>query len=166
MIFKNLRSDLEPVKMPIPTESVPCQGNSADLSVSSSSFLVENCSQEKEIFKKARKRRMRKIQKKRVLKRKEKEWAAFAVGLRDSVDRNKNVLEGRNFNSNSVEIEVITEAKNETVSKAMSPDEICDLGERLGVITKENKSMVLSRIKEFEGLSDSGEKVQQVQVNQ
>lgn len=42
--------------------------------------------------------------------------------------------------------------RGERVIKAMSPTEIYEIGKKFGVITKENESMVLSKINEFEGV--------------
>lgn len=40
----------------------------------------------------------------------------------------------------------------------MSLNEICEMGRKLGVINKENESLVHSRIKEFECKVESGKK--------
>lgn len=82
------------------------------------------------------------------------------------MDRKKSVVNHTDKMGNFVEVVDIEEPNNGKGNKAKSPSEICEMGLKLGVISKKNERMVRNRIKELEGLVDSGKKAQQIQVNQ
>lgn len=71
LIFRNLKADLDVVKFQLIPEPKKLQTNPVDSTIIDlSPGVKENPAQKFESFKKARKRRLTKIQKKRVLKKK------------------------------------------------------------------------------------------------
>lgn len=94
---------------------------------------------------------MKKIQKKRLLKKKVQAWAEFADGLRESNGKSQGAKRNRqkpNFircSTTNLAIEF-----NEGADTTMNPEEIWDLEKQFGVINVENEGWVLERIKEIE----------------
>lgn len=77
---------------------------------------------------------MKKLQKKRFGRKKEKEWARFTEGgLHESVDEGEN---HPNIQSNHKQPinEVNGEAGGNQVTTIMQPEDICDLRKKLGVV--------------------------------
>lgn len=109
------------------------------------SSLSTICLNKAEKFKQVRKKRLKKLQKMRLVKKKARDWAMFIEGLRGSADKRvarpigkKNIKQPVKKGSEEEEIILV-------ITK-MNWEEICELIKNTGVVNAKNEGTVCRRI--------------------
>lgn len=138
--------------------------NSASKSISSSNSTLgdvgtTNIPSRNLLFKKARRKRLNKLRKKREIQKKKAQWSSFVLGMEGTpykdLPHNGQECARRHINTGNIPAMSVAFNSNPGHSTdrcpiSMGPEEICKLGKDLGVIIEVNEAQILERLKDME----------------